>query len=413
MKIYLVGGAVRDGILNRPVKERDWCVTGATPEDMIALGYRQVGKDFPVFLHPKTGEEYALARTERKTAPGYHGFVFDTSADVTIEEDLSRRDLTVNAIAKDESGQIIDPWGGVADIEARILRHVSPAFAEDPVRILRIAKFYARFADEGFKIAGETVGLMAQMVKDGEADALAPDRVWKETELSLIGPHPHLYFHVLHACGALAVTFPELDALFGVPQPPKWHPEIDCGLHMLLVLEQVEKISAQLDVRFAALVHDLGKATTSKDILPSHHGHEARSVKILNAMAKRLPIPRACRELGVLVAQYHGHCHRAAELRPDTIFKVLEAADAFRRPERFAKFLQACEADSKGRYGFEDRPYPQAKILRDALTAANQVTAKDLLAENLEGAELGRELGVRRLQKITAYKKTLSVEQGA
>lgn len=410
MKIYLVGGAVRDGILNKPVKERDWCVTGATPDDMLALGYRQVGKDFPVFLHPKTGEEYALARTERKTAPGYHGFSFNTDPDVTIEDDLSRRDLTVNAIAQDESGQIIDPWGGVADIEARVLRHVSPAFGEDPVRILRTAKFYARFADDGFTIAGETMGLMAQMVQDGEADALAPERVWKETELSLIGPNPHLYFRVLHACGALAVALPELDALFGVPQPPQWHPEIDCGVHLLMVLEQVAKISDDLDVRFATLVHDLGKATTSKDALPSHHGHEARSVKLLKAMAKRLPIPRACRELGALVAQYHGHCHRAAELRPDTLLKVLEAADAFRRPERFAKFLLACEADSRGRAGFEDRPYPQAQLFANVLAAANTVNAKDLMAENFSGVALGQELRARRLQKISDYKKTLSID---
>lgn len=410
MKIYLVGGAVRDGILNKPVKERDWCVTGATPDDMLALGYRQVGKDFPVFLHPKTGEEYALARTERKTAPGYHGFSFNTDPDVTIEDDLSRRDLTVNAIAQDESGQIIDPWGGVADIEARVLRHVSPAFGEDPVRILRTAKFYARFADDGFTIAGETMGLMAQMVQDGEADALAPERVWKETELSLIGPNPHLYFRVLHACGALAVALPELDALFGVPQPPQWHPEIDCGVHLLMVLEQVAKISDDLDVRFATLVHDLGKATTSKDALPSHHGHEARSVKLLKAMAKRLPIPRACRELGALVAQYHGHCHRAAELRPDTLLKVLEAADAFRRPERFAKFLLACEADSRGRAGFEDRPYPQAQLFVNVLAAANTVNAKDLMAENFSGVALGQELRARRLQKISDYKKTLSID---
>ena len=408
MKIYLVGGAVRDGMLNIPVKERDWCVVGATPEQMLALGYRQVGKDFPVFLHPKTGEEYALARTERKTAPGYHGFDFNTSPNVTLEEDLSRRDLTVNAIAQDESGRVIDPWGGVADIEARILRHVSPAYSEDPVRILRTAKFCARFADAGFKLAGETMGLMTQMVKDGEADALAPERVWKETELSLIGPNPQLYFRVLQACGALAVTFPQLEALFGVPQPAKWHPEIDSGIHTLMVLEQVAKLSEELDVRFAALVHDLGKGTTPRDTWPSHHGHEARGAKLVEAIAKKLPLPRNCRELGALVAKHHVNCHCVAELRPDTMLRILEQADAFRRPERFSKFLLACEADSRGRSGFEDRPYPQAAIFAGALAAANEVSAKDLVAENLAGAALGKELGIRRLAKISHYKQSLA-----
>ena len=406
MKIYMVGGAVRDRVLGKPVRERDWCVVGATPEDMIKRGYRKVGKDFPVFLHPETGEEYALARTERKTAPGYHGFSFDTSPRVTIEEDLLRRDLTVNAIAEDEAGNIIDPFGGVRDITDRTLRHVSDAYREDPVRILRTARFYARFAEDGFTIAGETLGLMAEMVAAGEAASLVPDRVWKETELALRGPAPQLFFRVLQSCGALEVVYPELDALFGVPQPPKWHPEIDCGIHMLMVLEQAARISPELDIRFAALVHDLGKGATPAELLPSHSGHENRGVQILEKMSRRLPIPRSCRELGVLAARFHGHCHRAFELRPQTILKVLEQTDAFRRPDRFEKFLLTCEADSRGRDGYEDRDYPQADLFRGAFAAANAVSASSL-GENLEGPEIAERLRQARLEKIRAYHASL------
>jgi tRNA nucleotidyltransferase (CCA-adding enzyme) len=404
MEVYLVGGAVRDEQLGLPVKERDWCVVGATPDELLAKGYRQVGKGFPVFLHPETNEEYALARTERKTSAGYHGFEFQTSPDVTLEADLSRRDLTINAMARDADGNLIDPFDGMADLEHRVLRHISDAYSEDPVRILRTAKFKARFAELGFELAGETLELMAQMVSDGEADALQADRVWQETEAALAGPNPHLYFQVLRDCGALAVVFPELDALFGVPQPPQWHPEIDCGLHALMVLEQSAKLSDDVAVRFAALVHDLGKATTAKEKLPSHPGHERRSVKLVNKMSKRLPVPRACRELGVLVAEYHAHCHRAFELRPQTILKLLKEIDAFRRPERFQKFLLACEADARGRTGFEDKPYPQAAYLECAGKKAGRVKAGQEAETATNGAAIGAEIDKKRLEAIKKVK---------
>jgi tRNA nucleotidyltransferase (CCA-adding enzyme) len=382
MQVYLVGGAVRDEQLGIPVKERDWCVVGATSDALIDNGYMRVGKDFPVFLHPETGEEYALARTERKTAAGYHGFAFDTSPDVTIEEDLSRRDLTINALAVDSSGKLIDPFGGIRDLEKRLIRHVSDAFAEDPVRILRAAKFAARFAHLGFRIAPETRDLMRQMVLDGEADALVPDRVWKETEAALAGQNPRLFFEALRACGALRVVFPEVDALFGVPQPAQWHPEIDTGLHVMMVIEQAEKLSPDAEVRFAALVHDLGKATTNPADLPSHPGHEQRSRKLIGKMAERLPLPRACRDLGMVVAEYHTHCHRAFELRDETVVKVFEKTDAFRRPERFEQFLLACEADARGRTGFEKLDYVQADHLRAAFAVAAAVNAGAIAQDN-------------------------------
>jgi tRNA nucleotidyltransferase (CCA-adding enzyme) len=382
MQVYLVGGAVRDEQLGIPVKERDWCVVGATSDALIDNGYKRVGKDFPVFLHPETGEEYALARTERKTAAGYHGFAFDTSPDVTIEEDLSRRDLTINALAVDSSGKLIDPFGGIRDLEKRLIRHVSDAFAEDPVRILRAAKFAARFAHLGFRIAPETRDLMRQMVLDGEADALVPDRVWKETEAALAGQNPRLFFEALRACGALRVVFPEVDALFGVPQPAQWHPEIDTGLHVMMVIEQAEKLSPDAEVRFAALVHDLGKATTNPADLPSHPGHEQRSRKLIGKMAERLPLPRACRDLGMVVAEYHTHCHRAFELRDETVVKVFEKTDAFRRPERFEQFLLACEADARGRTGFEKLDYVQADHLRAAFAVAAAVNAGAIAQDN-------------------------------
>lgn len=380
MQVYLVGGAVRDEQLGISVIERDWCVVGATVEDMLGAGYRQVGKDFPVFLHPDSGEEYALARTERKTGPGYRGFVFSTSPDISIEDDLKRRDLTVNAMARDADGNLIDPHGGAADLAARRLRHVSDAFREDPVRVLRAARFAARFAALGFEIADETLRLMTAMVNDGEVDALVPDRVWKETELALTTSDPQVFFEVLRACGALARIYPEFDALFGVPQPPKWHPEIDCGIHALMVVRQAAKMSDALDVRFAAMVHDLGKATTPVDRLPGHPGHEKRSVNIIRRLAKRLPVPVACRELALIVAEFHGHAHRAFELKPSTVLKVLERSDAFRRPERFAKFLVACEADARGRTNFENEAYPQAAYLAGALEAASAVPVAELVA---------------------------------
>lgn len=373
MQVYLVGGAVRDEQLGIPHRERDWCVVGATPEELLAQGYRQVGKDFPVFLHPVSGEEFALARTERKTAPGYHGFVVDCSPDVSIEDDLLRRDLTINAIAKDASGNLIDPCNGIHDIENRVLRHVSDAFAEDPVRILRVARFAARFNHLGFTIAPETMQLMRNMVSDGEVDALVADRVWRETEEALRGSDVRVYIEVLRECGALHVLLPEVDALFGIPQPEQWHPEIDTGVHVLMVLDQAEAISNDLEVRFAALTHDLGKGNTPRNKLPSHPGHEIRGCELIRDVAERLPVPKACRDLALLVSEFHTHCHRALELRAKTVLKVLEKTDAFRRPDRFEQFLLACEADARGRAGLENRRYPQADHFRGAFAAASAI----------------------------------------
>lgn len=404
MQVYLVGGAVRDEQLGISHKERDWCVVGATPDEMLGAGYKKVGKDFPVFLHPKTNEEYALARTERKTAPGYHGFAFDFSPDVSIEDDLQRRDLTINALAKDGDGHLIDPYGGMRDVKNRVLRHVSDAFREDPVRILRVAKFAARFSGLGFKIAGETMALMRHMVDDGEADALVPDRVWKETEEALRGSNVRVFFEVLRASGALQRLFPELDRLFGVPQPEEWHPEIDTGLHTMMVLDQAESLSNDLEVRFAALTHDLGKGTTPKAALPRHLRHEARGARLIREMADRMPIPKACRDLGILVADLHTHCHRALELRDKTILKVLEESDAFRRPERFEQFLIACEADARGRTGLENRDYPQADFLRGAFAAASAVDS-GAIAKQHEGSKIPTAIREARQDAIREFQK--------
>lgn len=404
MQVFLVGGAVRDKQLGIPVSERDWCVVGATPAELKTLGYRQVGKDFPVFLHPDTGEEYALARTERKTGPGYHGFEFDTSPDIKLEDDLKRRDLTINAMALDSNGQLVDPYGGARDIEAGLLRHVSDAFREDPVRILRTAKFAARFADRGFRVADETRELIYEMVQAGEADALVPDRVWKETETALSGPSPAVFFEVLRDCGALKAVFPEIDALFGVPQPPRWHPEIDCGVHCLMVLTQAANLSELPDVRFAALVHDLGKAETPKELLPRHPGHEQRSVDIIRNFARRLPVPTASRELALAVAEFHGHAHRALELKPGSVCKLLERCDAFRRPERFARFLLSCEADARGRTGFEDRPYPQADYLAGAFAAARAVAPAEVIGDERDGKKIALLIRQARVRAITDWK---------
>ncbi len=406
MQVYLVGGAVRDEQIGIPVKERDWCVVGATPDELLGLGYKPVGKDFPVFLHPQTNEEYALARTERKTAVGYHGFAFNTDPNVSIEEDLGRRDLTMNAIAKDADGNLIDPFGGVDDIAHGLIRHVSDAFAEDPVRILRAAKFAARFASRQFRIAPETRDLMRQMVSAGEADALVPDRVWKETEAALAGPNPRVFFESLRACRALGALFPEIDALFGVPQPPKWHPEVDTGLHTMMVLEQAAALSADVAVRFAALVHDLGKATTEQDDWPSHPGHELRGKDIIKAMSQRLPLPKACRDLGVLVSEFHTHCHRASELRDKSIVKVLESTDAFRRPERFENFLLACEADARGRTAFEDRAYPQADLMRQSFAAAASVDSAGIAAQH-EAAGIPEAIRLARIAAVKNSRKTV------
>jgi len=400
MKTYLVGGAVRDRLLGLPVLERDWVVVGATPAELSALGYRSVGKDFPVFLHPDTKEEHALARTERKTAKGYHGFEFHAEPGVTLEDDLRRRDLTINAIAEDTDGRLVDPYGGAQDIEARVLRHVSPAFSEDPVRVLRASRFAARFAPLGFTIAPETLRLMRDMVESGEVDALVPERVWQETLKALNCARPSVYFEVLRDCGALDKVFPELARLWGVPQPAKWHPEIDTGVHVMMVLDQAARLSKDPTVRYAALTHDLGKGTTSKDILPHHYGHEERSVKLVEALCERLRTPKEFRELAVIVAKQHGLVHKAEEIRSDTLLKLLESVDAFRRPERFELFLLACEADHRGRTGLEDTPFPQADYLRRALSAARQVTTESLDTAKLKGAEIGEQLKKRRLEAV-------------
>ena len=373
MQVYLVGGAVRDALLGVPVRERDWVVVGATREELLAGGYREVGRDFPVFLHPETHEEYALARLERKVAPGYRGFAVEFGPGVTLEEDLARRDLTINAMARSGDGALIDPYGGAADIEARMLRHVSPAFAEDPVRVLRAARFAARFAPLGFRIAPETLALMRAMVERHEIDALVAERVWQETDKALRETAASEYFRVLRGCGALRVIFPEIDALFGVPQPVEWHPAIDTGVHVLMVLDQAVALGADAAVRFAALVHDLGKGATPRAEWPGHRGHEERSVALIETLAARLRVPTAYRELALIVARDHGLVHRALELRPGTIVEMFERVDAFRRPDRFADMLLACEADYRGRAGLQARPYPQRPWLQAARDAAAAV----------------------------------------
>lgn len=400
MEIYLVGGYVRDQLLGLETKDRDWVVIGSTPEDMLKQDYRQVGKDFPVFLHPETNEEYALARTERKTAAGYSGFSFHATADVSLEEDLIRRDLTINAIAQSDNGDLIDPFNGQADIEAKILRHVSPAFVEDPVRILRIARFAARFAYLGFTIADETQKLMMEMVNNGEVDSLVPERVWQETMRALNENTPARYFEVLRDCGALKKLFPEIDQLWGVPQPENHHPEIDTGIHTMMVLTQAAKLSDDAKVRFAALVHDLGKGITPKEQWPKHIEHESRGVPLVEALCDRYRIPNDYRGLAVIVTRYHLHYHRAAELRDDTFLKTLESLDAFRRPERFELFLLACEADSRGRTGFEDTHFEQAEIYRKVFNAAKAINAKELVALGLKGKEIKEELNKQRIQAI-------------
>ncbi len=402
MKIYVVGGAVRDRLLGLPVKDRDWVVVGATPEEMLRKGFRQVGKDFPVFLHPKTHEEYALARTERKTGPGYTGFSVHAAPDVTLEEDLIRRDLTVNAMAEDEDGVLIDPFGGTADLERRVLRHVSPAFAEDPLRILRVARFAARFAPLGFLVAEETLLLMRAIVEAGEVGALVPERVWQETARALDEAQPSAYFEVLHACGALAVIAPEIDRLWGVPQSPEHHPEIDTGVHTMMVLEAAARLTADTAVRFAALTHDLGKGTTPASEWPRHPGHEERSVALVGELCARLRVPNEHRELALLAARYHGDCHRALEIPPGAVLALLEGLDAFRRPGRFEQFLLACEADSRGRPGYEALEYPQAAWLRRAREAAADISGAELSRTGLTGKALGAALSEQRAGAIAA-----------
>jgi tRNA nucleotidyltransferase (CCA-adding enzyme) len=404
MQVYLVGGAVRDRLLGLPVRERDWVVVGAEPAELERQGYAPVGKEFPVFLHPQTHEEYALARLERKVAPGYRGFVTQFSPDVTLEDDLKRRDLTINALAQNADGSVVDPFGGQRDLQARVLRHVSDAFVEDPVRVLRVARFAARFATLGFTVAPETRELMRRMVASGEVNALVPERVWKETERALGETQPEVFFETLRDCGALAVIFPEIEALYGVPQPAKWHPEIDTGVHVMMALRLASRISDSKVVRFAVLMHDLGKATTPAEKLPSHPGHEQASVPLIEALVARLKIPNDYRELALMVARHHGLVHRSAELRPATVLKLLEETDAVRRPERFTQFLLACEADARGRAGLEERPYPQADYLRQARDAVAGVTLEPADREGLSGAAIGEKLRAKRLKALTQMK---------
>ena len=400
MKVYLVGGAVRDSLLGRAVQERDWVVVGSTPDELTRAGYLPVGRDFPVFLHPESKEEYALARTERKVGPGYRGFVTQFDPDVTLQEDLQRRDLTINAMAQDANGEIVDPWGGRADLQAKLLRHVSAAFTEDPVRILRVARFAARYAPLGFSVAPETQSLMRGMVGSGEAHSLVAERVWKELQRSLMEPRPDIGIELLRACGALAVILPELDALFGVPQPAKWHPEIDTGVHVMLALRLAADAQASLAVRFAVLMHDLGKALTPRDKWPSHPGHESAGIAPIEALCDRLRVANELRELAVLTSRFHTHVHRAAELRPSTLLELLEHADAFRRPERFAQFLLACELDARGRAGLAQREYPQRVSLERARDAAALVALTATELAGLTGPQIGEQLRRRRLAAI-------------
>jgi len=410
MQVYLVGGAVRDRLLGREVSERDWVVVGATPGELERAGFIPVGRDFPVFLHPKTKEEHALARLERKVAPGYRGFTTEFSADVKLEDDLRRRDLTINAMAQDGNGNIIDPYGGQRDLEARLLRHVSEAFAEDPVRILRVARFAARYAPLGFHVADETLALMRQMVADGEAGALVAERVWTETEKALGEPCPDVFISVLRDCGALKVVYPEIDALFGVPQPEKWHPEIDTGVHQLMALREAVRLGGGVTVRFAVLMHDLGKGVTPAERLPSHPGHEDAGVALVEQLAARLRVPNHLRELAVMTARYHTHVHRASELRADTVLKTLESCDALRRPERFEDFLLACEADARGRKGLEFRDYPQRGFFAAARAAVAGVTLTAEERAGLSGEQIGQELRKRRIAAIAAVNKPFAAQ---
>ena len=401
MEIYTVGGAVRDALLGLPVADRDYVVVGATPEQMTALGYQPVGQDFPVFLHPQTHEEYALARTERKSGSGYKGFTVYAAPEVTLEEDLYRRDLTINAIAQDASGQLIDPYGGQADLKARLFRHVSAAFAEDPVRILRIARFAARFHD--FSIAPETLTLMREMVAAGEINALVPERVWQELSRGLLEARPSRMFYVLRECGALVRLLPEIDCLFGVPQPPQHHPEIDTGVHVMLVVDWAAQQGYSLPVRFAALCHDLGKGATPPAFWPRHYGHEGKSVDLVRTLSERIRVPADCRDLAIAVARDHGNVHRAFELRPATVIELLERVDAFRRPHRFEECLQACECDFHGRPGWETKPYPQSAYLRQGLQAALSIDAGEV-ARGAEPARIKEAINRARVAAVADWR---------
>jgi len=413
MQIYLVGGAVRDQLLGLPAREQDWVVVGGTPGELEKLGYRRVGRDFPVYLHPETSEEYALARTERKTGPGYRGFEVHAEPTVTLEEDLRRRDLTINAMARTADGTIIDPAGGRAHLDARLLHHVSDAFREDPVRILRVARFAARLHDLGFRVAPATRALMREMVEAGEVKALVPERVWQETASALAEPRPDVFVQVLRDCGALASVFPEVDALYGVPQPATWHPEIDTGVHVELALHQAARRSFSTAARFAVLVHDLGKGATPRAEWPRHVGHEERSVEMVQALCQRLAVPGRFRDLAIAVARHHGLCHRALDLRPGTLLRMLEEIDAFRRGDRLTEFLDACEADARGRTGLEARPYPQRELVLAAWQAARAVDARSVAADGLAGEQLGQAIRGARLAAVARAREQFTSTDSA
>ncbi|MFJ5469825.1 multifunctional CCA addition/repair protein [Pectobacterium carotovorum] len=404
MKIYLVGGAVRDSLLGLPVTEKDWVVVGATPENLLTQGYQQVGKDFPVFLHPVSRDEYALARTERKSGKGYTGFVCHAAPDVTLEQDLLRRDLTINAIARTERGDLIDPYHGRRDLENRLLRHVSDAFSEDPLRVLRVARFAARFAHLGFQIAEETMALMQKMAHEGELAYLTPERVWKETEKALGTSSPDVYFQVLRDCGALAVLFPEIDNLYGVPAPAKWHPEIDTGIHTMMTVAMAARLSPEIDVRFATLCHDLGKGLTPPELWPRHHGHGPAGVKLVEALCQRLRVPNPIRDLAKLVAEYHDLVHTVQVLQPKTLLKLFDAIDVWRKPQRLEQLALTSEADARGRAGFEENPYPQGDYLREAFRVASQVSSAAVVADGFKGIDVRNELARRRIHALADWK---------
>lgn len=402
MQVYLVGGAVRDQLLHIDIYDKDWVVVGSSPEQMLATGFTPVGKDFPVFLHPKTKQEYALARTERKTGAGYTGFACYYAPDVTLEEDLARRDLTINAIAQDNAGKLIDPYGGQRDLHNRLLRHVSDAFIEDPLRVLRVARFAAKFAHLDFTIADETMALMTQITQSGELQHLTAERVWQEWQKSLATQHPEIFLSVLYECGALKVVLAELDRLFGVPQPEKWHPEIDTGVHTLMVAAQAAKLSSSIAVRFAAQVHDLGKGVTPKSEWPSHKMHCHTGINIIKALCERVRIPNECKELALLVCEQHSNIHRAAELKPSTKLKILDKLDAWRKPERLLDVLLCCQADHAGRLGCEETPYPQRDIFLKAYQAALSIDVQQVIRDGFQGKAIKEELDKRRIAAISA-----------
>jgi len=407
MKIYRVGGCVRDRLLNLPESDIDWVVTGATTEEMLALGYQSVGKDFPVYLHPETKQEYALARRERKTGPGYHGFEFDTDPSISIEADLLRRDLTINAMAENQHGDLVDPYGGQQDLEARTLRHVSQAFSEDPVRVLRIARFAARYHHLGFSLAAETAELIAQMGKSGELESLVAERVWAEMSRALDEPHPEVFFQTLRDCHVLNKLFPEIDALFGVPQTAKYHPEVDTGVHLMMALQKSAELELDNETRFAVLMHDLGKATTAQHLLPSHHGHELAGVELVKAFCRRWRVPKVHTELALITTEFHTHVHRALELKDTTLLKLFTGTDIFRKPQRFIKMTQACLADLRGRKNFESAPYPQAEFLTLLAKILCDADLSSILQQGLEGKDLGDAIYRFRLGLIRQNSKAL------